>query len=1206
MSQGKVHRPDVVASVPLDRHVVVEASAGTGKTHFVEHLYVDRIVSGASAEEVLVVTFTEKAAREMRERIRARLLSVLLEAERCSDEGRGFLEAGGWRLDEAALRRLREAARVVHRAPISTIHAFCFQVLSERPVESDLPATLRMVDGYALVRGAVVQSVRRVLGGGLGAEWLRDTLLEWLEAEGIDAVVDVTRAWLTEEGEPFDACVPEAAWSRARVVRLLLTEVRRVLERRLREEGLVDFDGMVRAVDEALRVPGSPLLARLRTRYRHGLVDEFQDTSPHQWRIFRTIFLERPVADGATLTVVGDPKQAIYGFRGGDLYTYLRAKEVLRDVHGAFVWTLRETFRSGEGLADAFTWLFGELPDARTQDFFGSRRVRYAPVRSGRPARRLLDAQGRVLPPLRLICLGGRPGMHVPHRERGRGESKERVPRRLGREAIARGHLAAIAGTLRAWFVEGSTPSLAGHGEERPLRRSDVFVLCRTQREALEALEAIRRAGVAAALYKQRGLYQGEEAWALGVLLRALAAPDDPGLRAALWLTPYFGLAPEELGRGGGDERLERLYTWARLAEMRRWPELVDALERSGLVERQLALAPNERRLANLRALHERLLLWGASGLGLAEMSSRLEALSRGERAEAEAGDEGLERLPSEADAVQVMTVHASKGLEAEVVFFYGGWSTGRAGSLHPAPFTDDGGSGRRVAWGVPRTQDLRGGARPLTDASAVGEDVMDLKSLRDAIVAEVRAESARLVYVAATRARRLLVLPYLPAVDAGGGEGSFEEERLVRTPPMGEWTVRLGLRETHWLPLPRAVLPHPSSGSLAEVLAVRLDALLGTARFLDEREVLWEAVEGWLRPRETESLVGDVTRRLAWGRERILRLLEEDEGEPSVVARDDWRAAEWLESSMPVIATSFTGLQRQASRSVEGDAAWRLVEVEAETHGVGGLEERAEAWLDVLEAAAVEETTSEPEDGLPKGRALGVALHELLERLDWSALREAEDFAPWWEALRAEPAFEAWSARHETLLDEAGRRALGSLLFEALRMPVELASLRLPEGLRALSCAKRAVERAFRLWVPRGAQDAAPVLLEGAIDLVFEHEGRLYLLDWKSNHLPDWSAEAVAARVREHYAGQVAFYTLGLAAAHPTWPPWEREGAVWEARFGGVLYAFVRGMAQGASGALWYHRPSVRTMQAWWRALQEQPPSQWLEALRQGMEREG
>ncbi len=1193
-------RPKVVDSVPRQGHVVVEASAGTGKTYFVEHLYVDRIVGGATVDQVLVVTFTEKAAREMRSRIRARLLSVLAEAE--GSGGEAETTAGGWRLDLAALRRLRAAAQAIDRAPISTIHAFCLQVLSERPLEAAVPVTLRAVEGGRLARGAVLQVLRRALGGSLLNHAQRDVLLGWLSEEGgLEGVVRVVRAWLSEEGRRFDAIVPERVAERAEVAVRLVEAAREVIDRRLRDEGLVDFDGMVRAVDEALQASGSELLARLRARYRHGLVDEFQDTSPRQWRIFRAIFLDRPLEDGATLTVVGDPKQAIYGFRGGDLFTYLEAREALLGAHGAVPLRLERTFRSGEGLAKAFGFLFGPLAEAEGADIFGHPQVRYVPVESGHPMRRLRGPEGRPLPPLHLLCLGGRRGSSVPHKDRGRGAERKRSPDRFPADALGRGHLEAIARLLHAWFVLGPPPLLEGHGEERSLRRRDVFVLCRTRGEALEAVEAIRRAGVAAALYKQQGLYRGEEAWALRALLRALAEPTDPGARAAAWLTPYFGLSPEELASEEEEGRIGRLHAWARLAEGRRWPELVGDWERSGLVERQLALAPTERRLANLRALHEQVLLWGARGLGLAEMLSRLEALGRGEALEEDVGGEGLERLPSEADAVQVMTIHASKGLEAEVVFLYGGRGTGRIEPMAPVAFSDAGGKVRRVAWGCPTKEEAkRGRVRPLPGAGkpAPGEP-QDATALRRAIEWEQRGEAARLAYVAMTRARRMLVLPYAPALFGDAGEEALREERLVATPEGRAVAEQLGIEDSDWVPLPQACLPVPGHGSLAEVVAVRLRALLADPAFLDARGTLWASWAAWVVPREASESAAEACRRLERAESYLLRFAsQESREELGAVAseRVPWRAAELLAATAPVEGASFTRLQRQTTGG-DGDVtlSWCLDEegvAPADLRG-GGVRR-----LDSLEAA------EEPElvEGMPGGRAAGVALHELVEWLDWDAVRSARDFVEWWDRLRGEPTFAAWSAEHRPPLGESGLEALGRVLFAALRAPVEVGALRLQEGLCALPESARAVEREFRLWVPAGAS-GAPVLLEGVVDLIFEHDGRLYLLDWKSNRLPEWTAGRVASYVRTHYAGQVALYTLGLAASSPSGPPWSEGAESWEARFGGVLYAFVRGMAGGEPGALWFHRPAPALLERWWRVLRERPMAQWLPAIEAAME---
>ncbi len=1170
-------RPAVLLGIPRRGHLVVEASAGTGKTFLLEHLYVDRLVAGARFEEVLVVTFTEKAAREMRERIRARLGQTLAAREDAPGEG--------WALDEAAAERLREALGGLDRAPISTIHAFCLRVLRERPLEAGLPVTLQQVESGSLVRRAALQALRRALGGHGPASAHRDVLASWA-AEDLEGLLSRLTAWYRSEGEA--RCPPMGAALQARFE--ALRALRAELSDRIAEEramGRVDFDAMIALVADALARQPSPLLQRLQQRFRHGLVDEFQDTSPAQWRIFEAIFLRRPPEDGATLAIIGDPKQAIYGFRGGDLFTYLRARGELLARHRAGRHVLARTYRAGAPLAELFDRFFGTDAEGDRPDFFRLPAVRYVPVRSGRPERVLLGPDGQPLPPLHLLVVGQPP--EVP---------------KVGKEDARAAASSAMVALLRSWFVgpSAATPWLGEAAETaeaparrlRPLRPQDVFVLCRQHDEAEEIVEALRAAGVPAVLYKQRGLFEGEAARQLRTLLGALLEPDDPGRRLAAYGTVYFALSLEELGRAAaqeeaGDgpppERLERLRRWAWLARQRRWPELVARWEEAGLAERQLALAPSERLLANARALHEMVLRWGTHGAGTAEILARLEALARGERLDGER-EEGLERLPAETRAVQVMTIHASKGLEAEVVFVQGALADRKSHALEPlvVALPGDPAPRRGLVPCVPRDGGQQviismGGAEHPPSEPATAEQA------RHAAGAEREREERRLAYVAVTRARRMVVLPYfaqdealLKALSSAGG---------ADPPSLGP------LKNGHG----KAPLPFSS------VLFERLDELAADPGFLAEHGRLWRRslhpVRAEASPRRPWQ--DDETRRFEPLREALGTPTAA--GEPASIAKRE--AAARL--AAPLSSLSFTAVQRAASHAPPTLPLVTRSE-DDEEEAPASSAEREDLWLDVAELGPEEAAPSPPTPGrapneapsrgedaeapaLPGGRATGILLHEALERIPLGSFLAHEDFETWWEA-EGRAVLRAVGGKQ---FDKAVLEAAGRLLHEALRCPVELpGGQRLERGLCELETAPRAVERTFRLWTAR--RQGGPLLVEGAIDLLFEWDGRLYVLDWKSNWLPAFDRAAVASLIEEHYALQVALYTLGLSQSCD-WLDDEGQvaSAAFEARFGGVLYAFLRGMAAGEPAACWAWRPSAAALSRWWRMLGSSPPERWL-----------
>ncbi|MFW6023838.1 MAG: PD-(D/E)XK nuclease family protein, partial [Myxococcota bacterium] len=228
---------------------------------------------------------------------------------------------------------------------------------------------------------------------------------------------------------------------------------------------------------------------------------------------------------------------------------------------------------------------------------------------------------------------------------------------------------------------------------------------------------------------------------------------------------------------------------------------------------------------------------------------------------------------------------------------------------------------------------------------------------------------------------------------------------------------------------------------------------------------------------------------------------------------------------------------------------------------------------------------------GLPGGSGVGVFLHEVLEALDFEAVREADDVDGWAAREEVRAAFRA-SARRNGVnvahVPEAQR-----LVFGALRVPVDVGPLVLPSGLCGLG--HRVAEMSFHyplpeqghplLCEPRPSPDRWPFevrrgYVRGVVDLVFEHEGRLYFLDWKSDRLPSWSAAMVAQHVERNYTLQARLYALGVLRLLDA-----RTAEDYEARFGGLLYCFLRGM-DGSSAAVHFERPSWDDVLGWESAL--------------------
>ncbi len=739
--------PAAVWAMEPRRHQVIEASAGTGKTYLLERRVVDLLVrAGASIDQVLLVTFTEKATAELRRRTRALVRDVA--AARGGDER--TLDPH-WTIDGAARAGLESALVGFDGAAIHTIHGFCHRVLQSTAFDGRRPLRQTQVAGETALREAFTACMRdtlavepdarvlleawlaagrrlddlpRALGeamrlGGRLAREYRPDLIDPALAEMATAIAAVNgglapvlragrvhantaaaadrraRAMLElaerrQRGcelpqlldeiddnaheladklsglaSPTVARIAAAAAELARasvplqaaVVAGFLPAVRERLARDKAERGQFDYGDMLELVWRALSGPGGDdLAARLRARYPFALIDEFQDTDDVQWSIFRRLYLEAPAGSDAWLSVVGDPKQAIYGFRGADVYAYLRARRELLAA-GAQETRLDVCYRASAGMIGAVNRV---LEDAPFLDPFFSGAIDYAAVRPPERAGAAAVCDGREVEPL---CI-----LHVPDAaDLDAAGLRARLAGRIVDE---------IAGILGHGARQDRRLSLRAHGAERALGPGDVFVLTRTVAESREIAERLRRAGVRCALYQQEGLLQTDEAAEVRDLLAAIASPRDGSARLRAWQGRFFAVPLAELpavaAAGDSHPFVQRLLEWKGLADRLDYEALFPRiLEQTRLVEREIALAPSERALTNFLHLFELLLdEMLVARCDLVELVRRLggwmdDTVNSDER--------NVQRLESERDAVQIMTIHRAKGLEAAVVFLFGG-----------------------------------------------------------------------------------------------------------------------------------------------------------------------------------------------------------------------------------------------------------------------------------------------------------------------------------------------------------------------------------------------------------------------------------------------------------------------------------------------------------------------------------------------------
>jgi len=832
---------------PADaRLVVVEASAGTGKTFFLEHRVIDLILAGAELGQILLVTFTDKAVAELRLRIRDLLdrLSRATVATAGDDEP-------AWQIDDAGRRRLRAAVTAFDHAPIYTIHGFCHRILiedafsarrlfdqtqvaDEVAFDAAFSALLRERFAYRAPDRdllAAFLETRTVSGAARTVDALRALLLGCVRADArlrrpIDpatvgatfaqlrdafgsaanraAVIASERRWapawvarITEaiaqgDADPTpprqlaaidqirDACeklasraakLPADVAAAVRAVATTISLDEAIAAQMLpaviarigadkAEHGQFDYDDMLDLVWAALTGPRRHELAqRLRERSPWAMIDEFQDTDPVQWNIFRTVWLH---PDARGLTIVGDPKQAIYGFRGADVDTYVAARDEMMRADATRV-VLDVNRRSSEPLVTALNQiLVGTLG---------------LPMLSGKitydePVR----ASGDV------VCDEPRPPVTV-------------FQLRSVTKPTADGNRAALAGAIGEAIeaLRAAPPAWRVRGVPRPFALDQVMVLTRANRESAEVAAALRARGLPCALVEPEKLFKTREAVELACVLAAIAAPRDRSARLRALRTRYFDVPWAELMQvvDAPDHHpvIARIFDWAQLAQRRAYEALFRRLvEDSRFAERALVLGGGERALTNTWHLLE--LLLAAVARSRSDLHELVGQLRRWIADDASHPDErDVQRAETDADAIRVLTIHKAKGLEAPYVFLFGGTSGGPKSMVHTL-------------------RDATGRALVVGKVDAVTQELLD---------AEIDAEHQRLAYVGLTRAQIRLYLPSYGELTSGAMYAPIE--RCLR-PWISPGAASPSLFEVVPVQVGGPVAPPPPGDALADFIA--------------------------------------------------------------------------------------------------------------------------------------------------------------------------------------------------------------------------------------------------------------------------------------------------------------------------------------------------------------------------------------------------
>jgi len=1191
-----------LADAPLDEGTaLLEASAGTGKTYTLTGILVRMLLEDVveHVEQALVVTFTVAAANELKNRLRA---AIALAHDVClGKKVDDPFFAGLAKHGKKGANKLRRALDEFDQASVMTIHGFCKRLLDEAAFESNEPFDLEFaVDETPLWLAAAADALRLVrahdgvmLGVvlhdvGLDPDelvklyrgWQRhpDTALTPAEPQLAVCLANLRAAvcaaasmwddellervarfpWPKRKGpgngnvrrhlqqvtrhlaEQPDRCLPlfaslapsvllpklnktgrptldhpffatceevlaEYQRTREHLHSELLLHMHRRLDRHKHERALLTFDDLLQRTHRAVTDPEreQELLRALQDRYSVALIDEFQDTDARQYEILSRCFANRPVF------LVGDPKQSIYAFRGADLRTYLKAVDDALSRN-----TLGVNFRSSQQLVDAVHHLFARPGTFVEPD------IRMHKVRANAGPQQLL-VEDDELPAMRF--------------------------RTLPIELSSKGSVAPIsADDARRRIADDVTDEIERllRGDARIDGRAvlprDIAVLTRRNLEAVLVQEKLRERGVVSVIGKAGDVFETEELVELERLLLAIQRPNDLLRARAALTTRIWGYDAQRLAALEHDDdaleaELANLERWRQLWVRRGFVVMKEQLLRDLSADvRMLRRRDGERRLTNLNQLCEM--------LHQAEHDHRLspEGLLhwlQHERSHKEDIDYQRRelRLESDEDAVQILTMHGSKGLQYEIVF---------------CPFLWDG----RPAPKSNTALDVMQGGEPTGDRQFALETDEDDDAWRK-LEADRVAEDVRLAYVALTRAKRRCYVHW-------GGFGSFQS---------GFWCSALA-----WMLHPTGVDTHKRDwpktwGKAYRDGATELREQLDRVVAASGGTICVEHLDGAERARPLRSAPPP-----------------DDHAAPSAAGAPAAEGApdRHLPRRAPLLVHSFSSLVSQAAP--DGSA-----------HDV----------RDPQAAGANDDGSQAPGDGIfgfARGAEAGQCLHTILEHLDWRAIdddrtRGLIERTLQHHGLAAPDAHPGDDIRPVDVVQQNLRDLAAARLHEGGPRYGEVCQgpgiaewqFTLPIGrpdLRALArCFADSDSEVARAYAPRLAQIDTRQLrgfLTGFVDQVSEHDGRFWIIDWKSNHLgdavADYDDDALQHAMRSHdYVLQYHLYVLAwhlhMQARVPDYD--------YERHFAGVGYAFLRGAVPDTDNGMFHDRPS--------RALVEQL-AQW------------
>ncbi len=1175
---------DDCQKIALDCHALIEASAGTGKTYTIENLVVRFLKEkkDIELENILLVTFTEKAACELKLRIRQKIESELTDSvQKCN-----FCtpEIG---------KKFKNTLDAFDTASIFTIHSFCQSILRDFAFENNAPLfPAELINDEPLYESLLKEQMRKewpeqyqddlpevlavsqfnikksrflntvieiarqvchesagdilrpdageksfqeireelktvvmamkLLIGDNGAfskgfdelnihpgskKSLKEKIVIPLEhylsevseehfdlsklsdlmrqiqavtssdkRQGIECLVP---KWLKKGPNPqvcpnlqkikekldevAEILTPQEHLLAIQSIRRLRTDVRQAKQ----NKGCISFDDMLTLVEESLHGDNSQLLlGKLREKYKIAFVDEFQDTDPVQWNIFKKIFLTSHEDRSENLLfLIGDPKQAIYAFRGADVYAYLDARnemEQLAQTKQANLYSLAENWRSEQELISHFNRLFRASGWFPSPEEAGPSRIGYQAVRypegKERPESLAADNSGR--PVLNIIDLS---------------ESGNSAPaRQQMAEFIAR-EIRYLTRKCRIGLKKKDEP-------ERPLDFGDMCILIRGKTDVPFIEKELLNLNIPYSYYKKPGLFLSDEAFYLSCVFHAVLDPGNLSEVKKALLTPFFQFRLTELYAYDSlplSHPVKQIFRqWNEYAVSRKWSFLFQSLiEESGLLFRESERNDWDRTCTNYRQLFEYLTDSAyRKNLDFRGICALLD--SHRKQIISEDGEADIHQIETEARKVQIMTMHVSKGLQFPVVFVAGGLTQ----PFHKNDYLIYHEAHHKVI-------DLSG------------------RNGKEKSEAEAKEEVKRLYYVALTRAQCKLYLPFYP---------------------------------------------HEGKQNWAGPVSYLLSPALKETFSKDESKTVLR-----LKPDQNRE---DISVRPA--------MVSDEDKTATVILPEPLFPDPGNHQHKRIRLESFSSLHQKLTRAYKD-----------QEYGFHPIREEAKEddEMFVSRHIAVSENA---EEEIPGGTEVGSMFHAILETIDFEAVEknESESEAEIREEIRRQ--------REMFRIDEKWEDRIYEIIRNTLTAPIHSVA----EGFRLACLGKedRIHEAEFYYPFPCCGSHHPPECkneifatgcdiqngyVRGSADLIFRYHEKYYIADWKSNRIEEgYHQEAMKNSMDQaDYHLQYKIYTVAVLR-------WLRQvmGDCFDSdiHFGGVFYFYLRGMGKGNNSGIYYIRP--------------------------------